>query len=134
MGRTVEYRTWRHMLNRCYNEKVARYPAYGGRGIEVAKEWRGPGGFERWLEHIGTRPSPAHSLDRIDTNGHYEPGNVRWALPLQQTLTKRNTHRVVVNGEEMSLRQAALRSGVCYGTVYLRVIKRGEDIATALRP
>jgi hypothetical protein len=125
-SRTPIYNIYRHMLNRCYNPKVERYPHYGGRGITVCDDWRGDGGFERWIAYIGERPSPHHSIDRIDTNGNYEPGNVQWSLPLQQSLTKRRTHVVTIDGLEMSLRQAAALKGVLYTTAYYRY-RRGQD-------
>ena len=114
------------MLNRCYNPNVERFPDYGGRGITVCDEWRGDGGFERWLAYVGERPSAEHSIDRIDTNGHYEPGNVRWALPLQQAMTRRRTATVMLDGVEMSLRQAAILKGVQYATARYRHV-RGLD-------
>lgn len=124
--RTPIYNIYRHMLNRCYNRNVERFPDYGGRGITVCDEWRGDGGFERWLAYVGERPSPQHSIDRIDTNGHYEPGNVRWALPLQQAMTRRRTSTVLLDRVEMSLRQAAAARGIKYATAYARH-RKGQD-------
>jgi hypothetical protein len=72
------YGSWRAMMNRCHNPNHDMYYAYGERGITVADEWRGRGGFERFLEHVGKRPSRKHTLDRIDPSKGYEPGNVRW--------------------------------------------------------
>lgn len=88
---TPEYRAWLAMQYRCYsdNPNVDYLKHYGGRGIEVSDEWRGDGGFERFLSHIGPRPSDEHSVDRIDNNGNYEPGNVRWATKSQQVRNRR---------------------------------------------
>jgi hypothetical protein len=66
------------MLSRCFYTRATSYAYYGGRGITVCAEWVGDGGFERFLAHMGSRPEGT-SLDRIDSNGNYEPGNVRWA-------------------------------------------------------
>ena len=63
------------------------YEIYGGRGITVHPAWRKS--FQAFYDYIGDKPSPIHSLDRIESDGNYEPGNVRWATPLQQNLNQR---------------------------------------------
>jgi hypothetical protein len=95
---TPEYNAWRHMLARCSNPRDKRYPAYGGRGIAVCRLLRA---YEPFLSALGRRPSPKHSLDRIDPYGGYWcgtcaeckangwPRNVRWATPAQQARNKR---------------------------------------------
>jgi hypothetical protein len=83
------YNSWRAMVERCTREQHPRYPHYGGRGIEVDKRWRGRGGFTRFLEDVGTRPE-GKTLDRINVNGHYTPGNVRWATPTEQRWNRRD--------------------------------------------
>lgn len=76
---------------RCHTPTNPKYPDYGGRGISVCEEWRtNPKSF---LEHIGPRPD-GFSLDRIDVNGNYEPGNVRWADAKQQAENRRARRRV----------------------------------------
>lgn len=75
------------MKARCSNPNATRYNSYGGRGIRVCTEWVND--FAAFLAHIGPRPSARHSLDRINVNGHYEPGNVRWATVLEQARDKR---------------------------------------------
>jgi hypothetical protein len=88
-GVTPEYYAWTSMRSRCANPRNASYAAYGGRGISVCREWNRS--FESFLDHVGPRPSPKHSLDRINVNGNYEPGNVRWATAKQQTKNRRIT-------------------------------------------
>lgn len=85
--RSPEYDAWRSAKARCFSPKHVMYPDYGGRGITMFQEWRY--GFLAFLSHIGPRPSALHSLDRIDVNGNYEPGNVRWATRTEQQLNRR---------------------------------------------
>lgn len=94
---------WNAMLFRCYKPTAANYRDYGGRGIRVCMEWRHS--FAAFMRDLGPRPSPRHSLDRIDVDGHYEPGNVRWALPAVQAHNQRPRPKVGpvrVSGVEMT--------------------------------
>jgi hypothetical protein len=75
------------MKQRCTNPNSKDWKYYGARGITVWPPWMED--FHLWLEHVGRRPSSKHSLDRIDNDGHYVPGNVRWATALQQTHNRR---------------------------------------------
>lgn len=85
--RSPEYRTWMNMKIRCYNPKHPRYEIYGGRGIEVCDEWKN--NFINFFEYIGKRPGNDYSIDRINVDGNYEPGNVRWATSKQQANNRR---------------------------------------------
>ena len=83
-----EWSIWNSMKNRCLNPKRTNFKWYGGRGIKVCERWRKS--FALFYADMGPCPSPKHSIDRIDVNGHYDPGNCRW-LPLsQQNSNKRN--------------------------------------------
>ncbi|HEY0698754.1 MAG TPA: hypothetical protein VGD43_13205, partial [Micromonospora sp.] len=100
---TSEYEAWRSMRQRCFNEKHKQYPNYGGRGITVAQQWCGVGGFERFLADVGPKPASLggadrYSLERYDVNGNYEPGNVGWEVQWVQARNKRNSRLVTING------------------------------------
>lgn len=123
---------WRNMLHRCYRERTHNYAAYGGRGITVCERWRGRGGFQRFLADFGLRPTRAHSLDRYpDTNGNYEPGNVRWATLREQAQNKRDTLLVAVNGRSVPLIALTRSLGVSYWRTYSR-LRRGQSLHGAL--
>lgn len=84
---TPEYEIWCSMIKRCENPNHHAYARYGGRGIAVCPQWRAD--FAAFLRDVGHRPSPELSLDRIDNDGDYEPGNVRWATAQQQAANRR---------------------------------------------
>jgi hypothetical protein len=88
-SRSPEYRTFIAMHQRCENPRSTKFNLYGGRGIRVARQFSGEHGFERFFEHVGPRPSLKHSIDRIETNGNYAPGNLRWATLSQQNKNRR---------------------------------------------
>lgn len=85
--KTTEYNTWLAMKDRCLNPKSSNYPNWGGRGITVHPDWVKD--FPRFLADVGHRPTPQHSLDRINNDGNYEPGNVRWATKKEQRANQR---------------------------------------------
>lgn len=128
---TPEYRAWKGMRDRCTNPRCSSFPRYGGRGITVALEWLGPGGFERFLAHIGPRPSERHSLDRIDSDGNYSPGNVRWATIHQQNRNKADTRSITIGERTQCLKDWARDLGLRYDMVHAR-IRRGWTVQKAL--
>ena len=79
---TKEYTAWQNMKTRCYNENYHNYHRYGGRGIKVCDKWLND--FQAFLDDVGNAPGLEYSIDRIDNDGHYEPGNVRWADGFKQ--------------------------------------------------
>ena len=83
---SITWKTWASMKQRCLNQNCHAYPNYGGRGISIAEKWLE---FEGFVEDMGTRPVGDYSLDRINPNGNYEPGNCRWATRYEQTHNRR---------------------------------------------
>jgi len=94
--KTPEYKAWIAMKQRCHDPFAKNFKHYGGRGITVWLEWRESFlAFYRW---VGNRPSTRHTLDRIDNDKPYEPGNVQWSLPKAQHRNTRRTRWLTIRG------------------------------------
>jgi hypothetical protein len=115
------YRTWANMIRRCYVKSCPSYPHYGGRGIRVCDRWVD---FCAFAMDMGEKPDPSYSLDRIDTNGHYEPSNCRWASTYVQSRNKRNNRWVTYQGKSVCISDLAKRLGISVGALNGR-IRRG---------
>jgi hypothetical protein len=105
---------WQTMRRRCTAKTNKKYPIYGGRGIKVCERWSV---FEKFLEDMGYPPSVNHSIDRIDVNGDYEPGNCRWATPTQQVRNRTNTIFITHLGRTKPLKEWCDELGVGYNNV-----------------
>ena len=100
-SRTTEYTIWRGLRQRCENPANKQWGDYGGRGIQVCERWHT---FENFLTDVGARPA-GMSLDRVDNDGHYEPGNVRWATPSLQRMNRRGERPpAVVTPQQLDLK------------------------------
>lgn len=118
-----EYKSWLHMNERCNNPSSGSFENYGGRGILCKFNT-----FDEFLEHVGKRPSKKHSIDRIDNDGHYEPGNVRWAVKTTQIRNRSNTVHLCYMGSDRPLAEWAEILGLDYGTLNARRL-RGWHVA-----
>jgi len=128
-NRTPEYRAWIQMKWRCENPRATSWRLYGGRGIRVCPDWSGS--YQAFLSHIGRKPTPEHSLDRIDVNGHYEPGNVRWANRRTQASNRRTSTMISHSGETYCMAEWARRLGISHQSLSSR-LKHGWSIEKAL--
>ncbi len=126
---TPLYRRWRHMIQRCEVPQNIGFPLYGGRGIRVCHAWRVS--FAAFAADMGEPPTSRHSLERIDVNGHYEPGNVRWATVYEQGRNKRNNHRISHDGLTLTLIEWSERLQINRATLAYRM-HAGWSIADAL--
>lgn len=113
------YWIWRGMHKRCKNKKDASYHRYGGRGISVCQRWDS---FDNFLEDMGM-PGEKLSIDRMDNDGNYEPGNCRWATVHEQANNRSSNVFVEFNGEVMTLKQVSVITGVNRMTLYWRYRK-----------
>lgn len=123
MRSSPEYRIWNGMKQRCLNENHPAFSKYGGSGITVHSSWLT---FENFLNDVGLRPSPDHSLDRFpNQKGNYEPGNVRWATWKQQNGNRTDNVVVEYNGVQKTLLEWCSELGLPYERTYQRVKKCG---------
>jgi len=127
---TPEYTCWLNMKNRCKNETHPEFRIYGGRGISVAERWTVS--YLNFLNDMGRRPSARHSIDRIDVNGNYEPGNCRWATTRQQANNTRRTRRFDIDGETLTIRELSERFGVSYFVIRSRILNYGWTAKDAI--
>lgn len=121
METTPTYTTWQSMLTRCHNPKNKAYSRYGGRGIVVCDKWRYS--FINFYKDMGTKPD-GMSLDRIDNDGNYEPGNCRWADAYTQANNKSTSWRIEVEGRLVPLSEGMRLTGRSWAYVWRRRVKR----------
>lgn len=125
---TKTYRAWSQAKARCINPKNRVYSRYGGRGIKMCNAWLTS--FDAFLGDMGIAPVGL-SLDRIDNNGDYEPGNCRWATRAQQMANKENSRSVMYDGEWIGLRAYSGIRGVDYEKLRYRVRSGIDPVAAA---
>ena len=110
---------WRNAKTRCFNKRHAKYPAYGGRGITMCPEWADD--FSAFLRDMGECPDGL-TLERIEVDGNYEPGNCRWATVAEQHTNKRNS----INVGPLPLKRYASEVGVDYKRLHYRMRRHDE--------
>jgi hypothetical protein len=127
---TPEYRAWCNMIDRCHSPRNKSFPNYGGRGVTVCAEWRHD--FNAFLAHIGSRPSRGMSIDRIDVNGNYEPGNVRWADAVTQARNVQSIKHIEAFGRQLTLAEWAEAVGIDKRKIHNRISVLGWSPERAL--
>ena len=128
LTRSPEYSAWAGMIGRCSNPRNPKWHRYGGRGISVCLEWRSS--FLAFFQHIGPRPRVGLTLDRIDNDGNYEPGNVRWATRRQQQGNSCKAKPTLFRGEILPISEIARRVGL-YPALINNRITAGWDVERA---
>ncbi|MBQ9487132.1 MAG: Rha family transcriptional regulator, partial [Selenomonadaceae bacterium] len=133
MSGTPIYNLWQHIKLRCFNPEYAGYENYGGRGITICDEWLNFQAFYDYiskLEHCGEE---GYTIDRIDVNGNYEPGNVRFAIKRTQSRNKRNNIYADYFGKRTLVVDIAELTGIKYNTLVQR-LKKGLNDADLIKP
>lgn len=134
MHKSPEYSARSHMIDRCTNPKSQMWYLYGARGIKVCERWLES--FENFYEDMGARPSSFHSLNRINSNGNYEPSNCRWATAKAQSNNTRRNRKITAFGREQNLTQWSEETGIHIETIRYR-LKHGwtpeAAVSTPLR-
>jgi hypothetical protein len=113
------------MIGRCLTPTDEAYAEYGGRWITVYAPW--VDSFETFFAYVGKRPSPKHSLERINTNGNYEPGNVIWATPTDQARNRRSNQIVTIDGVSGVLPHVCEQLGLDYNFIRDRTNRRTKS-------
>lgn len=126
-----EYKTWLAMRGRCLNPNNRQYANYAGRGITICPEWSD---FAVFYRDMGAKPSPTHSIDRIDNDGPYSPSNCRWATPTQQARNRRIVRLLTWRGETRPLPEWAEITGLTPMAIYHRLDRGWTVDKTLTRP
>lgn len=127
--KTPEWFCWQGIVKRCENPKAVGYANYGGRGITVCERWRHD--FPAFLSDMGPKPSPKHSIDRIDNSGSYSPENCRWATRTEQSRNSRHNRWITCFGKTLILADWARETGISKDTIRDR-LNRGWPVERAL--
>lgn len=122
LTKTPEHIVWMSVKARCFNKNTKTYARYGGRGIGMCRRWENS--FSNFLKDMGQKPSPKHSIDRIDTNGPYSPKNCRWATPKEQARNTRKNVFVEILGERLCVAEWCERFSISPQRVHY-MFKRG---------
>lgn len=125
-----EYYTWHSIKRRTTDPNDKNYKHYMGRGIKMCQRWINS--FETFLADVGRKPKWARSLDRIDNDGNYEPGNVRWATQSQQTRNTRKSISITYNGRTQNIRDWAEEIGMSPDVLYARIRVYGYSVEEAM--
>lgn len=124
------YRIWRGMKQRCLNPNTHNYEIYGGRSVSVCQEWQDS--YEQFVADMGHCPEGDSSIERIDNDGDYEPGNCMWATRGQQSRNRRSTVMLTHNGKTMCMTDWAEEVGMPFMTLRNRIQVYGWTVEEAL--
>lgn len=125
-----ERRHWYAMRQRCSNPNYKDFKHYGGRGIYVCDRWKDS--FENFISDMGPRPSPKHSVERLNNDGPYSPDNCAWATQKEQTRNQRRTHWIEFDGKRQSMKDWSEQLGISYTKLRRRLNTLGWSVDKAL--
>jgi hypothetical protein len=123
LSKSPEYKSWSKMLERCDDRTGHHSHHYAARGITVCAKWRSS--FSAFLEDVGPIPTRGYTIERIDNDRGYEPGNVRWATRSEQARNRTSSHMLTVDGVTATLAEWSERTGIDSPTIRARVNKLG---------
>lgn len=123
LSHTAAYKSWAAIMDKCFNPAARDFSEFGGRGIEVCERWRS---VENFIADMGEREEGL-VIDRLDPNKNFEPGNCRWATPLEHARTQPNRRMIEFNGVRLHLAEWSRRLGVPENTIRNR-IRAGKNI------
>lgn len=117
------------MRRRCIDPNFIKFPRYGGRGIKVCKRWDK---FENFFADMGPKPTPEHTINRLDNDGNYEPGNCAWATSIEQRVNKPDVRLLTAFGRTQPLQYWADEFNMTAWTLNDRIVNRKMSIEEAL--
>lgn len=129
LTRSAEYKVWAGIKRRCLNPRDQSYVHYGAVGVTICPQWADS--FETFLADVGTRPSPQHTIDRIDNSNGYEPDNCRWATRAEQNRNKRNNRFLTFRGKTQTIAEWSRETGLHHSLIQCR-LSLGWSVEAAL--
>lgn len=131
MRQSSEYIAWAHMKKRCFNPNDKDYSNYGGRGITVCDRWLS---FENFFADMGSRPSPKHSLDRINNNDDYCYENCKWSTSKEQNNNRRSNRFITINSKTLTIAQWERKQNFNEGVIKRRLSRRWSEYDAVMIP
>jgi len=132
MSGTSEYKAWINMKDRCFNPNHKRYLDWGGRGITVCDRWKNS--FKNFLADMGMKPSPKHSIDRIDNDGDYCPENCRWATRVEQENNKSTNRLITIACVTLTMAQWTKEMGFAKSVIQDRLNLGWSEYKSVMTP
>lgn len=129
LSKTPEWNVWVDMRKRCTKWKHPHFARYGGRGIKVCDRWSD---FSLFLKDVGPKPSPKHTLDRINNDKGYNPTNVRWSTRQEQARNRRTSRFLTTRGKTQTLAAWAEETGMKTERIRMRIDRYGWSVDEAL--
>lgn len=128
---TPEYSSWSSLRGRCNNKENPKYPRYGGRGITVCDRWNS---FENFFLDMGVKPTPEHSIERLNNDGNYDPDNCIWATREVQSNNQSTTRYYDYKGTKVKVVELAKIACIAHSAMYQRLVYHKGNVEAALNP
>lgn len=132
MSRTVEFRTWRSMRNRCYRPSDISFKHYGAKGVKVCKRWRNS--FENFFQDMGHRPQGRFTLERRNRDKDYTPKNCYWATYIEQANNRSNNRMITIDGVTLTVAQWCRKYNIPVATAWHRMHRGWPELLAMTQP